>query len=182
MMLVDQTILRHIKHGLIKITPYNEDRLGSNSYDLTLGNQLLIYTDKVLDAKKDNPFKVEDIKPEGFTLLPGELYLGYTAENTYTHESLVPQLEGKSSIGRLGISIHCTAGFGDAGFNGHWTLEISVIKPVIVYAGMPIAQIFYFQTLGNVINAYSRKKDAKYAEQPAKPVPSAMWRNFSFKR
>lgn len=177
-MLVDQMILRHVKSGYIKITPWDLDRLGSNSYDLSLGSKLLIYTDKLLDSRKENPYRMEEIQPEGFTLLPGELYLGHTAEYTYTHNSLVPQLEGKSSIARLGISVHLTAGFGDAGFEGHWTLEITAQKPVIIYAGMPIAQIFYFQTLGDVINPYSTKQGAKYSSQPALPVPSAMWRNF----
>lgn len=175
MMLTDTDIIRHRKEGLIEITPYNEAQLGSNSYDLTLGDQLLVYTEKTLDAKKENPHKFIDIPAEGILLLPGELYLGYTREFTQADSRVVPCIEGTSSAGRLGIQVHMTAGFGDAGFAGHWTLEISVIKPVKIYAGMPIAQIHYYLTLGKCTKPYSRKATAHYQGQQPKPVPSAMW-------
>lgn len=175
MILVDSDILRHRKEGLIEITPWNPSQLGSNSYDLTLGNKLLIYADKILDAKKDNPHKIIEILDAGFTLLPGELYLGFTREYTKASRDLVPQLEGTSSAGRLGIQVHMTAGFGDAGFAGHWTLELTCVKPVTIYPGMPIAQIYYLQTLGKCITPYSNKPDAHYKEQVGRPVPSAMW-------
>ena len=179
MMLVDSDILRHKKQGYIEITPWNDTNLGSNSYDLTLGKLLMVYTEKVLDAAKENPTKMIEIENQGFTLLPGELYLGVTREYTKTHTSLVPQLEGKSSIARLGISVHLTAGFGDCGFDGHWTLEITCEKPVTIYAGMSIAQIYYFQTLGKCINPYNRKVSAKYSGQGNQPVASMMYKNFN---
>lgn len=177
-MLVDSAIRKHKDQGFIIISPWNDNRLGSNSYDLTLSSNLLVYTEKTLDAKKNNPSKIVKMEDTGFMLLPGELYLGSTVEYTKTHKTLVPQLEGKSSIARLGIQVHMTAGFGDAGFDGHWTLEITCVKPVTIYPDMPIAQIFYFQTLGDCINPYNRKVSAKYAGQGNLPVASSMWRNF----
>jgi dCTP deaminase len=102
-----------------------------------------VYTEQVLDARKENELKTLEIPDEGFVLQPGELYLGVTEEYTATYKH-VPFLEGKSSTGRLGISIHATAGKGDIGFEGTWTLEISSTKPVRIYAGMPIGQILYF--------------------------------------
>ena len=176
-MLVDTDIKYSIANGLIVIRPFDQKNLGSNSYDLSLGDKLLVYTEKRLDAKKDNPFKYIDVPREGFTLLPGELYLGFTKEYTECVD-LVPQLEGKSSIARLGISVHLTAGFGDVGFKGHWTLEITCVKPVTIYAGMPIAQIFWFPTSGVCHTPYTTKAGNKYGNQPAIPVPSAMWKNF----
>jgi dCTP deaminase len=178
MMLTDSDILKHRKDGYIEISSWNEERLGSNSYDLTLSKHLKVYTDDVLDCKRDNPTLSIIIPDHGFTLKPRELYLGSTVEYTKTHESIVPQLEGKSSIARLGICIHLTAGFGDCGFAGHWTLDITCVKPVIIYAGMPIAQIYYFMTLGKCIKPYYTKRNAKYNEQGAMPVASAMHKNF----
>lgn len=178
-MLVDSDIIRHRREGLIEITPWSDTNLGSNSYDLTLSKNLLIYSEKTLDCKKDNPTRLEEITDQGFMLLPNELYLGSTVEYTKAHKTLVPQLEGKSSVARLGICVHLTAGFGDCGFAGHWTLEITCVKPVKIYAGMPIAQIFYFQTMGQCIRPYNRKIGAKYSEQGSLPVASAMHKNFN---
>ncbi len=88
-----------------------------------------------------------EIPEEGFVLEPNTLYLGVTAEYTESHAH-VPFLEGKSSTGRLGIDIHATAGKGDVGFCNAWTLEISCIQPVRIYAGMPIGQLIYFAVEG----------------------------------
>ena len=109
-------------------------------------------------------------------MLPGKTYLGATQEYTETHRH-VPFLEGKSSVGRLGIDIHATAGKGDVGFCNHWTLEISVSQPVRVYEGMPIAQLIYFEVHGEVDTLYSAKGSAKYNKRSDKPVESMMWKN-----
>ena len=89
----------------------------------------------------------------------------------------MPFLEGKSSVGRLGIDIHATAGKGDVGFCNHWTLEISVKQPVRVYAGMPIGQLIYFVVKGDVNNFYNKKLSAKYNEKKSIPVESMMFKN-----
>src|SRR3954452_2733708 len=176
MILSDTRILEEIENGSIKIVPYQRECLGSNSYDVHLGKVLATYTSKELDAKKHNTITHFDIPDEGITLQPNEFYLGVTEEYTETHAH-VPFLEGKSSTGRLGIDIHATAGKGDVGFCGHWTLEISVKQPVKVYKGMPIGQLIYFNVDGETEIKYNEKKDAKYKGQPDKPIESMMWKN-----
>ena len=162
--------------GTIVIEPYEAGCLGTNSYDVHLGPYLATYDAEVLDARAHNTISTFDIPAEGFVLQPGRLYLGVTAEYTETHAH-VPFLEGKSSVGRLGIDIHATAGKGDVGFCNHWTLEISVSMPVRVYAGMPIGQLIYFGLQGNVQTLYNRKQSAKYNDRTDRPVESMMWKN-----
>lgn len=176
MILSDQKILEALESGKIVIEPFRRECLGTNSYDVHLSKYLAIYTDKILDAKKHNPIEHFEIPDDGFVLQPGILYLGATEEYTETHHT-VPFLEGKSSVGRLGIDIHATAGKGDVGFCNTWTLEISCTQPVRIYAGMPIGQLIYFLVDGEIENYYHRKKDAKYIVRSAKPVESMMWKN-----
>lgn len=131
----------------IFITDFDEKRLNPNSYNLRLHNELLVYDEEILDMAKDNKTKRIVIPEEGYVLQPGVLYLGRTVEHTRT-ENLVPILEGRSSIGRLGINVHVTAGFGDVGYNGYWTLEITCIQPVRIYPFVEIAQIYYMPIVG----------------------------------
>lgn len=177
MILSDQKILECIEQGLIKIKPFNRESLGTNSYDVHLSKHLATYRDRVLDAKKHNTIERFEIPEDGFELQPGTLYLGSTEEYTETHAH-VPFLEGKSSVGRLGIDIHATAGKGDVGFCNYWTLEISCTQPVRVYAGMPIGQLIYFSVDGEIQNLYNKKIGAKYNSQSPHPVESMMWKNF----
>lgn len=176
MILSDHRILEEIAKETIKIKPYNRAFLGSNSYDVHLGKHLATYKDQTLDARKHNEINHFEIPEEGYVLQPGQLYLGVTEEYTETHVH-VPFLEGKSSTGRLGIDIHATAGKGDVGFCGNWTLEISCKIPVRIYKGMPIGQLIYFPVDGEVEVKYNSKKDAKYSGQPDRPVESMMWKN-----
>jgi dCTP deaminase len=176
MILSDTRILEEIEKGTIKIEPYERACLGSNSYDVHLGKWLAKYKDEVIDARKHNLIDHFEIPDEGFVLQPHVFYLGATLEYTETHAH-VPFLEGKSSTGRLGIDIHATAGKGDVGFCGNWTLEISVKLPVRIYKGMPIGQLIYFPVDGEIEIKYNQKKDAKYSGQPSKPVESMMWKN-----
>ncbi len=176
MILSDIEILHSIDNGSIIIRPYDRECLGTNSYDVHLSKYLAQYTDEVLDAKAHNTIQHFEIPKEGFVLLPGQLYLGSTLEYTETHNA-VPFLEGKSSVGRLGIDIHATAGKGDVGFCNHWTLEISCSKPVRVYEHMPIGQLIYFKVEGNIENYYNKKKNAKYNDINVRPVESMMWKN-----
>ena len=177
MILTDTEILKNIDSGNISIIPYNRDRLGTNSYDLSMSNILGVYTGMTLDVKEDNNFQIFPIPEEGFLLQPGELYIGSTVEYTDSG-NLCPQIEGKSSLARLGMSIHITAGFGDIGFKGHWTLEITVVKPLRIYSGMLVAQIFFFKPFGEVSIPYNKKSNAKYCNENTIPMPSAMWKNF----
>jgi dCTP deaminase len=177
MILTDKKILEAIDRGEIVIEPFDRAALGTNSYDVHLGKYLAVYKDRVLDAKKHNRTEIFEIPEEGYVLHPGTLYLGVTEEYTETH-NFVPFLEGKSSIGRLGIDIHATAGKGDVGFSNTWTLEISCTQPVRIYRGMPIGQLIYFLIDGEVENYYNRKQNAKYNQRTDKPVESMMWKNF----
>lgn len=176
MILSDTRILEEIEKGTIKVEPYQRACLGSNSYDVHLGKWLAKYKDEILDAKKHNQIEYFEIPDEGFILQPQVFYLGVTQEYTETHAH-VPFLEGKSSTGRLGIDIHATAGKGDVGFCGNWTLEISVKQPVRIYKYMPIGQLIYFPVDGEIAVSYNKKKDAKYSGQPDKPIESMMWKN-----
>lgn len=176
MILSDKRILEEMEKGTIKIVPYNRQDLGSNSYDVHLGKNIAMYKDREIDAKKHNQIDHFVIPEEGIVLEPGRFYLGVTEEYTETHAH-VPFLEGKSSTGRLGIDIHATAGKGDVGFCGNWTLEISVKIPVRIYAGMPIGQLIYFPVDGEIEVKYNEKKNAKYSQQPDMPVESMMWKN-----
>lgn len=180
MILTDNKILEEIKKKTIVIEPYDRKCLGTNSYDVHLGEWMSIYDDEVLDAKKHNKVHHFRIPKAGYLLVPTKFYLAVTKEYTETHAH-VPFLEGKSSIGRLGIDIHSTAGKGDVGFCNTWTLEISVKQPVRVYAGMPIGQLIYFEVSGEVGTSYDNKKSAKYGKRNTKPVESMMFKNFKRK-
>ena len=177
MILSDKKILEEMQAGKIKIEPFDIEKLGTNSYDVHLGKWLSVYDEDILDAKKHNTITHLEIPREGYVLLPSKLYLGVTEEYTETFD-YVPFLEGKSSVGRLGIDIHSTAGKGDAGFCNTWTLEISVKQPVRIYAGMPVGQLIYFKMEGEIINPYNKKKSAKYNERTIYPVESMMFKNF----
>jgi len=177
MILTDSDILREIEAKTIVIEPYRRECLGSNSYDVHLGAVLAIYTSPVLDAREHNEIEYFTIPEEGFVLRTDTLYLGVTEEYTETHRH-VPFLEGKSSVGRLGIDIHATAGKGDVGFSNTWTLEISVKQPVRIYAGMPIGQLIYFEVSGDCLTPYSTKANAKYNTRTIKPVESMMFKNY----
>jgi len=179
MILSDHQILAARARGQIKIEPFDEKRLGTNSYDVSLGKMLSFYVNEVLDAARPNEVETIEMSKEGFEMKPWKLYLGVTEEYTETH-GYVPWLDGKSSVGRLGIYVHITAGRGDVGFMNHWTLEMVAVQPVIIYPGMPIGQLTYFET-GNVMVSYDQKKSAKYNGQRKEvplPMPSMMWRNF----
>ncbi|MEM7184660.1 MAG: dCTP deaminase [Spirochaetota bacterium] len=157
----------------IFIIPYEEKQLNPNSYNLRLHNELLVYTTFPLDMKKPNPTQKLQIPEEGLLLKPNNLYLGRTLELTETH-NLVPMLEGRSSIGRLGMYVHVTAGFGDVGFKGYWTLEISVISPLRIYPGVPICQIFYHTLEGEITEYSSGKYQGNTDIQP-----SFLYKDFS---
>jgi dCTP deaminase len=176
MILSDKKILECIEKGEIVITPFDAKNMGGNSYDVHISKHLAQYVDGMIDAKKHNQIRHFEIPEEGYVLQPGQLYLGSTLEYTETHKH-VPFLEGKSSTGRLGIDIHATAGKGDVGFCGFWTLELSCTIPVRIYAGMPVGQLIYYIVDGEVERLYSKKVNAKYSGQEALPKESMMWKN-----
>ena len=157
----------------ITITPYDPKLLNPNSYNLRLSPDLLVYKEFPLDMKKDNPVEKLQIPEEGLLLEPGKLYLGRTLEFTET-KNLVPMLEGRSSIGRLGLYVHVTAGFGDVGFAGYWTLEMHCVHPIRVYAGVQICQVFYHTVEGDIVEYKSGKYQANKGVQS-----SRLWMDFT---
>ena len=150
----------------IFIEPYDAKQLNPNSYNLRLHDELLVYDDTVLDMKKENKASGLSIPKSGLLLEPNKLYLGRTVEYTKTH-NYVPMLEGRSSVGRLGMFIHVTAGFGDVGFEGYWTLEIFVIQPLIIYPNVEICQIYYHAIDGDFEKYTSGKYQKNESIQPS---------------
>jgi len=169
-------ITKSVQQNKIEIKPFRSGQLNPNSYNLTLGKTLMTYdlsqSDKILDLQVEPKVNEFEIPEKGFVLQPGILYLGSTNESTYTSH-YAPFIEGRSSIGRMGICVHITAGFGDIGFNGTWTLEITVVHPVRIYAGVEICQLAFHTLQGDPIVRYI----GKYNSQ-TKPRPSSIWREF----
>lgn len=172
MILSGLTILEQRRTGNIQIEPFDEKRLNPNSYNLRLHDKLLVYREKTLDVKKPNAYETLTVPPDGLVLEPGRLYLGRTLEYTRT-SGFVPMLEGRSSIGRLGLCVHVTAGFGDVGFAGYWTLEIHAVEPIRIYAGIEICQIYYHTILGE----YVSYKNGKY-QNNTDVQPSFLYKEF----
>lgn len=154
--LTGNEILNKITEGSIKIEPFNESNINPNSYNLTLGKELLIYNEGLLDSKRPNNTTKLTIPDQGLILQPGRLYLAKTQEYTET-KGLVPVLHGRSSLGRLGLFVHVTAGYGDVGYAGNWTLELMAVQPLKIYPGMKICQIVY-----NTIQGEATEYNGKY--------------------
>lgn len=171
MILTGQEIKAQLGTNII-IDPFDESRLNPNSYNLCLHDEILVYEEIVLDMRRPNRHKRYRIPPEGLVLSPNQLYLGRTVERTETR-NLVPMLEGRSSIGRLGLFVHITAGFGDVGFCGYWTLEMFAVQPIRIYPGVPICQIFYHTLQGEVTEYQSGKYQRNQDIQP-----SLLYRDF----
>jgi len=165
MILSGDEIVRHLGRDIV-IDPFAESRLNPNSYNLTLHDELLVYEEVVLDMREPNRTRRLRIPQEGLVMTPQRLYLGRTVERTETH-NFVPMIEGRSSIGRLGLFVHVTAGFGDVGFCGYWTLEMFAIQPIRIYPGVPICQIFYHQIAGDITEYASNKYQHNRDIQPS---------------
>jgi dCTP deaminase len=166
MILSGKKIAEEREKGNIIIDPFDPKRVGPNSYNLRLDKELAVYEDKVLDMKKPLTVRKLEIPEEGLVLEPNQLYLGRTIEYTET-KNFVPMLEGRSSIGRLGLSVHITAGFGDVGFRGFWTLEIFALLPIRLYAGVEICQVFYHEIAGPFDEYQSKKYQDNRGLQPS---------------
>ncbi|CCX37157.1 deoxycytidine triphosphate deaminase [Clostridium sp. CAG:1013] len=171
MILSGKAIAQHMGKEII-IEPYDPKRLNPNSYNLSLHNQLLVYENHQLDMKTPNPVKTLTIPETGLVLEPNKLYLGRTNEFTKT-DRFVPMLEGRSSIGRLGLFIHVTAGFGDVGFSGYWTLEIFCVQPIRIYPNVEICQIYYHDIQGE----YEPYSSGKYQNNTG-IQPSLLYKDF----
>ncbi len=201
-LLTGPEIARRVSTGEITISPFDPANVNPNSYNLRLCDQLLVYeknkslhdwhayrefcrsTEVTYDRDPYPPLlepldmAVEEktvplqIVPKGLVLYPGVLYLGSTLEYTET-AGLAPKIDGRSSVGRLGKFIHVTAGFGDDGFKGYWTLEIVVVHPLKVYPGVPICQIAFSELTGE-----RRPYDGRYQGQRG-PKSSGLWKSLT---
>ncbi|KAA3609648.1 MAG: dCTP deaminase [Calditrichaeota bacterium] len=156
----------------IKIEPFQASRLNPNSYNLRLHNELLVYKNNTLDMKTPNETERLTIPSDGLLLQQNKLYLGRTVEYTETH-NYVPMLEGRSSIGRLGLFIHVTAGFGDVGFAGFWTLEIFCVQPIRIYPNVEVCQIYYHTIEGD----FEEYTSGKY-QNNSDIQPSLLYKDF----
>jgi dCTP deaminase len=181
-MLSRHAIEQALETGQIVIRPFNPEQLNPNSYNVRLAPYLKVYRRPpwysprrwgfCLDVKQKPPVEELRIPPEGMVLRPGRLYLASTEEYTEAH-GLVPCLEGRSSLGRLGLFIHATAGFGDDGFCGHWTMELSVVEPLRIYAGIQIGQLTFTPLVGQ-----RDPYQGKYQRQGLQPVESRIYQEY----
>lgn len=165
MILSGDEIRKHLDTNII-IEPFDEKHLNPNSYNLSLHNEVLTYEEVVLDMRNVNRVRRVTIPDDGLVLGPNQLYLGRTCERTETH-NLVPMIEGRSSVSRLGLFVHVTAGFGDVGFSGYWTLEMFAVQPVRIYPGVSICQIFFHEITGDITEYKSEKYQHNRDIQPS---------------
>jgi dCTP deaminase len=185
--LSDRSIREAIESGRIVIDPFDPDMVQPSSVDLTLGSQFLVFknhTRALIDVKErlDDLTEPVDIEPDDvFLLHPGEFVLGSTAERIGIPDDMVGRLEGKSSLARLGLLIHSTAGFVDAGFAGYLTLELSNVAtlPITLYPGMKIGQISFLQMSTPADQPYGGGSLGSKYQGQAGPTPSQYWKNFS---
>lgn len=158
-------IVRQMIMGNIEIDGFDMKNLNPNSYNLTLGDTIKTYRpvyqsknkndhSMYLDILKDNPYEEITITEEGFALVPGKVYITNTNERTFSSK-FQPKIDGRSSVGRLGIMVHLTAGYGDIGFDGKWTLELAVIQPIIIYPNIPICQVSFMVPAGDTSIQYN---------------------------
>ncbi len=179
MILTANQIFHRLSKGEIVIKPYHAKKLQPNGYDLHLHPTVLVPRVKgEWDVKKPMEYDKFEIGEDGFLLLPGILYIMSTLEYTESH-TCIPVIEGKSSLARNGISVHQTAGFGEIGFCGNWTLEVSVIYPTRIYARMPIAQIIYHEPCGTYDTVYGQH--GNHYQGQIEPTPTALWKGFENK-
>jgi dCTP deaminase len=146
MILSGDEIERRFGQELV-IDPFDPSRLTPNSYNLTLHHELMVYEEVVLDLANPNRYRRIEIPRDGITLQPNVLYLGRTVEHTETHR-LVPMIQGRSSLGRLGLYVNPGGSLGHAGYCGTWTLEMHCVQPIRVYPGLQVCQILYFEIAG----------------------------------
>jgi dCTP deaminase len=184
--LSDVSLRQQIKAGRIAIEPFDESCVQPSSIDLRLDNQFRVFRNHqvgVIDVRHEQADLTElvEVKPdEAFMLHPGEFVLGSTAEKVTVPDDLVARLEGKSSLGRLGLVIHSTAGFIDAGFSGYVTLELANLAtlPITLYPGMKVGQISFLQMTTAAEKPYgSSGFGSKYQGQRG-PTPSQYYKNF----
>jgi dCTP deaminase len=184
--LSDKTIRAEIDAGRIVIDPYDESLVQPSSVDVRVDNRFRVFQNSrypYIDVRQPMEDLTELVEVEGeepFILHPGEFVLGQTLERVTLPNDLVARLEGKSSLGRLGLLIHSTAGFVDSGFSGNLTLELSNVAnlPITIYQGMPIGQMSFMRMDAPVERPYGSEETGSKYQGQAEPTPSRFYLNF----
>jgi dCTP deaminase len=187
--LSDRTIREQLAAGRIVIDPLDESLIQPSSIDVRISNLFRVFrnhTRGVIDVKQDMVDLTELVEipvdgDEAFMLHPGEFVLGSTFERIAVPDDLVGRVEGKSSLGRLGLLIHSTAGFIDAGFDGHITLELANVAslPITLYPGMKIGQVSFMQMTTPADNPYGKGASGSKYQGQRGPTPSRYFENFA---
>jgi dCTP deaminase len=186
LVLSDRSIKAEIEAGRLVFEPYEPAMVQPSSVDVRVDNRFRVFHNArypFIDVRRpmdDLTELVEVADDEPFILHPGEFVLGQTLERVRLPDDLVARLEGKSSLGRLGLLIHSTAGFVDAGFEGNLTLELSNVAnlPITIYHGMPIGQISFMRMDGPVESPYGSPETRSKYQGQAEPTPSRFYLNF----
>ncbi|MBI2009982.1 MAG: dCTP deaminase [Candidatus Chisholmbacteria bacterium] len=182
MFLAQKEILGRVKNGSIRLKPFSKDQLGSAAYDLRLHQNFRVFVGAETHIDVKEPFDVTKLKRVklggAFVIHPGEFVLASTLEEVSLPGDLMGVLEGRSSLGRIGLIVHATAAFIGPGFAGHLTFEMSNISslPIQLYAGMRVAQLA-FATLSSTVPLSRGTAKSRYQDQ-APPTPSKIWQDF----
>ena len=171
--LVHDEIIHEYNNYRIHINPFDERSVGPNSVDVRLDSKLKVYkltSDEYLDTRSKNSTTIIEIPSTGLVLRPGVLYLGTTVDEIGSDHH-VPMYEGRSSMARLGLQSHVSAGFGDIGFKSNWTLELVCTHPIKIYSNMRIGQV-YFHRVNSKWNNPQNRYHGKYQDQSSGPIES----------
>ncbi|WP_152186483.1 dCTP deaminase [Segeticoccus rhizosphaerae] len=187
MLLSDRDIRAQIDSARVRLDPYDAGLIQPSSIDVRLDKYFRLFDNHkygVIDPAQDQPdltHLVEVDQTEGFVLHPGEFVLGSTYEQVTLPDDIAARVEGKSSLGRLGLLTHATAGFVDPGFNGHVTLELSNVAtlPIMLWPGMKIGQLCFFQLSSPAENPYGSAKYGSHYQDQRGPTASRSFQNFS---
>ena len=171
MILTGNEIKKQVKRNKITLSPFDEQSVNPNSYNITLGDYLKIYTDDVLDSKKKLKTKTIKIPDEGIVLQPNKIYLGFSKEIVGS-DFFVPTITGRSSSGRLGLFVQITADLIDIGFKGNLTFQLHAVQPLRIYKDMKIGQVMFWKSLGKI-----KLYNGKY-QNSCGPQESQVWKDF----
>lgn len=172
MILTGPEIKRNVESGHITLLPFDPQMLSTNTYDLKLGDQLLRYTEEILDPAKPMTYEIFNIPPDGYAMKQGEFLLASTSE-VLGSDYFVPIIHAKSGTARMGLFVHITADLIDIGFHGQSTLQLFATLPVRIFSGMNIAQVSFWVPKGEI-----KLYEGKYQNSKG-PQPSRTYKDFT---
>lgn len=173
MILTGKKIIEEIKNKKIVVTPFNEDNVTTNSYDLFLGDTIVRYKSKLMDPKCKPLYEEFIIPKDGYTLQAGDFVLGHSREQIGS-DYYVPIIHGKSGTARMGLFVHITADLIDIGSHGVSTFQLYATLPVKVYSNMPIAQVSFWVPFGDIVLYKGKYQNSKG------PRPSLTYKDFKY--